>query len=515
MARQNEQVDGLLEVTTALQDLARLSHQGVAMTAQEAPPTVAVALLERLMLLCRVSRGAIFLAVPHPADGEPIVSSSVFNGKTFRLFALHGVKEEEIQPFLMISSSENPWTSPPRDPSWVHWRLPLTLSFPILDQKRTGTMPSLHALLLFGWVGQDEEQRLRSMKHACVVLPLVVDAVGTVIIGVLSSEYIEELEASADVKALRAMELLKAELLATVSHELRSPLASIQGYAATLLRHDRRISREERHEFLVAIHEASDRLAGVIDALLEVSELETGTMKIRRTPLNIARLVREAVMVAAKRRERVGEADGIMPSAQQQPTFVVRLEDRHGEPTDDELIIEGDQSHLKEVLDHLFKNAIMYAPEGKTIEVVVRPVLSSDDLRQFSPSSQEIGMKLTTLQQRFQKVVVICVHDNGRGIPTKHLTRIFDPFYRVDTRLIRETNGLGLGLAVCRHIVELHDGMLWVESELEKGSTFYVCLPVDGNIQSEKRVERTETVEVFEKGWKNYVGKENDSPHCG
>ena len=485
MDRQNEQVDGLLEITTALRDLARLSHQGVVTTAEETLPTVAVALLERLMLLCRASRGAIFLAVPHPADGELLISSSVFNGKTLRLFALHGVNEEEIQPFLTTSSSENPWTSPPRDPYWVHWRLPLTISFPLQDQERSGTIPSLQALLLFGWVEQDSEQRVRSMKKACVVLPIVADAVGTVILGVLSSEYVEELEASADGKALREMEFLKTELLATVSHELRSPLASIQGYAATLLRHDRRISSEERHEFLVAIHEASERFAGVIDSLLEVSELETGMMKILRTPVNIARLVREAVMVAAERREEVGAVDGMMPPAQQQPTFAVRLEDQHGEPTDDELIIEGDQSRLRKVLDHLFKNSIMHAPEGKTIEVVVRPVFSSDDLRQFPLSSQEAAMKLTTLQQRYQQVVVICVRDNGRGISTKHLTQIFDPFYRVDTRLIRETHGMGLGLAICRRVVELHDGMLWVESEREKGSTFYVCLPVDGNIQSE------------------------------
>jgi K+-sensing histidine kinase KdpD len=78
-------------------------------------------------------------------------------------------------------------------------------------------------------------------------------------------ERVYELEAMSDHKALRDMELLKAELLATVSHELRSSLASIKGYAATLLRHERRISREERHEFLLAIKEASDRLAAVID----------------------------------------------------------------------------------------------------------------------------------------------------------------------------------------------------------------------------------------------------------
>ena len=100
---------------------------------------------------------------------------------------------------------------------------------------------------------------------------------------ILLAERIYELEAAADHKALREMELFKAELLATVSHELRSPLASVKGYAATLLRHERRISREERHEFLLAIKEASDRLEAVIDRLLEISQLETAGITIQRS----------------------------------------------------------------------------------------------------------------------------------------------------------------------------------------------------------------------------------------
>jgi signal transduction histidine kinase len=73
----------------------------------------------------------------------------------------------------------------------------------------------------------------------------------------------------------------------------------------------------------------------------------------------------------------------------------------------------------------------------------------------------------------------ICVRDGGIGIPKEHIGRIFDHFHRVDTRLTREVNGLGLGLAICKRIVELHDGVIWVESELGKGSAFHVWLPLD------------------------------------
>ena len=76
-------------------------------------------------------------------------------------------------------------------------------------------------------------------------------------------------------------------------------------------------------------------------------------------------------------------------------------------------------------------------------------------------------------------MVEICVRDNGIGIPTAHLERIFDRFHRVDTRLTREVNGIGLGLAICKRIVELHGGMIWAESEIGIGSTFHVWLPMD------------------------------------
>src|SRR5205823_9214083 len=119
-------------------------------------------------------------------------------------------------------------------------------------------------------------------------LPLVADAVGAGIVSILLAERVHELESTSVREALQGMELLKAELLATVSHELRSPLASIKGYAGTLLRHERRLSREERRQFLLAINEASDRLEVIIERLLEVSQLETDQITIARSPVNVA-----------------------------------------------------------------------------------------------------------------------------------------------------------------------------------------------------------------------------------
>ncbi|HJT57637.1 MAG TPA: ATP-binding protein [Ktedonobacteraceae bacterium] len=239
------------------------------------------------------------------------------------------------------------------------------------------------------------------------------------------------------------IELLNSELLATVGHELRGPLASIKGYTATLLRHERSISREERHEFLVAIATASNRLERIIDRLLKVSQLETGTMTIKRSPVNLAHLLHEAIMAAEQ--HTLQHAAGHF-------TFGLHLRDAAGMLTNDEPPVMADPRLLREVLDNLLENAVHYSPRGGAIDVIVRPL---------------------------EQAVEICVCDHGLGIPSEHLNRIFERFYRMDTRLIRDVNGLGLGLTICKYIVELHGGVIWAESCPSGGSAFHVRLPVE------------------------------------
>ena len=293
-------------------------------------------------------------------------------------------------------------------------------------------------------------------------------------------ERLHELEAATERKALQNMELLKAELLATVSHELRSPLASIKGYAATLLRHEHRIARDERHEFLVAINEASDRLATLIDRLLEMSQLDTGAIAIERSPVNLARLIHEAIY-AAEQRLLALQADTL--HVHKQCTFHVRLEDGYGRETSDEPVMQADRRRLREVLDNLLENALTYSPEDGVIEVVVRPVVASLQAgreRTLSGSSSSSGTR-STAESRMagnQRMIEVCVQDSGKGIPAEHLESIFERFHRVDTGLTREVGGLGLGLTICKRIVELHEGAIWVESVVGQGSTFHVWLPM-------------------------------------
>ena len=280
------------------------------------------------------------------------------------------------------------------------------------------------------------------------------------------------------------------ELLSTMSHELRSPLASIKAYATTLLRRDQRLSRAERREFLLAIDEASDRLEVVIEHLLEMAQLETGTLLLEPSVVNLVQLVREAMADVQRLKGAAGSPN---PTAarerQREVALSLRLEGRGGGPGHDELLIQADRQQLRKVLDHLLENAINYSPEGGTIEVMLRPLPGSMRYEGSGVSQQRDGAghggqttNMPPTPSGDQGLVEICVRDHGKTIPAEHLAQVFEPFYRVDTRLAREVNGLGVGLAICKRIVELHGGRIWAESTLGEGSTFHVWLPRGGSM---------------------------------
>jgi signal transduction histidine kinase len=288
------------------------------------------------------------------------------------------------------------------------------------------------------------------------------------------------------------------ELLSSMSHELRSPLASIKAYATTLLRRDQRLSRAQRQEYLLAIDQASDRLEIVIEHLLEMAQLETGTLLLERSVVNLVQLVREAIADVQRFQGASGRLNATTPSGQQRRALSLRLEGRGGVPGHEELFIQADRHQLRKVLDHLIENAINYSPEGGTIDVVLRPVSASErrelsDVSQHRddalPNGQTTGMP--PMLPGDQELVEISVADHGMAIPAEHLAQVFEPFYRVDTRLSREVNGLGIGLAICKRIVALHGGRIWVESTVGAGSTFHVWLPREGSMSSQ--LERRDT----------------------
>ncbi len=248
-------------------------------------------------------------------------------------------------------------------------------------------------------------------------------------------------------------DLFKVEALATFSHELGSPLAAIKGYASTLLRLGQKMDPEERQAFLQAIQDAGDRMHVILDHLLKVSQLEAGIRTARFTDVNLVSLAQEALAVAEQNAKQMQPTQGTPPAFR----FVLK-----NQLPEDKAIVQADGALLRDVLDNLLGNAIRYSPQGGRITLTLhqfRPRRPVDSLPAHLP------------------LIALSVSDQGIGIAREHLNLIFERFYRVDTRLTRETGGLGLGLAMCRRIAELHQGAIQVESTPGQGSTFHLLLP--------------------------------------
>lgn len=245
------------------------------------------------------------------------------------------------------------------------------------------------------------------------------------------------------------------ELLGRLSHELRSPLAAIKGYAATLRRHERRLSVAERRECLLAIENATTQLNTIIERMLLFSQIEAGAITPIRTAIDLAALTREAVANAQAElaTQRSGEA----------PTLRMALApNSHGRggTGGSALLVNGDPRLLRVVLDELIENAIKFTPAGGVIELAARAVDSEQGrMPRGGPGAVEVAVRNT-----------------GAAIPTEHLSRIFDHFHQADSGLTREVGGLGLGLTLCQRIVALHGGEVFAQTG-PGGNVFTLCLP--------------------------------------
>ncbi len=246
----------------------------------------------------------------------------------------------------------------------------------------------------------------------------------------LAVDNLHLLDETRKVAALKELDRMKTELLGTVSHELRTPLGSIKGYATTLLTHGNKLKREEQREFLEIIDSESDRLRELIENLLDMSRLEAGVLRIDKEPARLASAARDVtrkVQLAA-------------------PNHVLEVT----WPAEDPLV-NADQKRIYQVLQNLLTNAVKYSPDGGCIALAA---------------------------ECEYRDLVISVTDQGLGMPTAELDRIFDRFHRVHGGMSRVIGGTGLGLAICKGLVEAHGGRIWAESAGEgKGSTFKFTLP--------------------------------------
>ena len=231
---------------------------------------------------------------------------------------------------------------------------------------------------------------------------------------------------------LKKTDRLRRELVANVSHDLRSPLSSIRGYLETIQIKDEELSPDERRRYIDIVLRNTVSLSNLVSALFELSKLDAEQVRPNNEPFSVAELVQDLVQQYRPDAENVG----------------VRLE---AELPPDLSLAYGDIALVERAVSNLIDNAIRFTPDGGVVRIVPRD------------SGDRIGLSII---------------DTGDGIPEDELPHIFDRFYRVEKSRTRGRGGAGLGLAIARKIVELHGAKLSVQSATGMGTTFSFELPV-------------------------------------
>jgi signal transduction histidine kinase len=243
----------------------------------------------------------------------------------------------------------------------------------------------------------------------------------------------------ASLEAEHRLNRLQEDFIATVSHELLTPLGFIKGYATTLLRDDIDWDDSTRNEFLTIIDDEADRLHELIENLMDSSRLQAGTLRMSFQPIRLDTFLKDMVLRAGSRNEDI------------QIYLDLKV---------NRLQVQADPTRLAQVFDNLLTNAIKYAPGSR-----VMIILAVEENQAY-----------------------ITVSDNGPGIEPEHLKNLFDRFFRVPSENVT-VRGTGLGLYICRRIVQAHGGEIMVESVVGEGTTFQIHLP----LEREKGKEGLET----------------------
>jgi two-component system CheB/CheR fusion protein len=254
-----------------------------------------------------------------------------------------------------------------------------------------------------------------------------------------------------DISDRKAMEKIKDEFISMISHELRTPLTAIQGSLKLLSSQIVALDSERGQHLINMASENTQRLVTFINDVLDLERLQSFKTRLNKQMVPASELMRQAVQQVQPLADSAEIAIAIMPQ-------------------DIEFYADGDR--LIRVMVNLLSNAIKFSDPGGSINFVVEQFEDHSD-RETTPENPT-----TSAHSAW---VLFQVQDRGRGIPIDKIATIFEPFYQVDSSDSRQKGGSGLGLAICRNIVEQHGGKIWVESQLNVGSTFYFTVPLIQN----------------------------------
>jgi two-component system sensor histidine kinase KdpD len=223
---------------------------------------------------------------------------------------------------------------------------------------------------------------------------------------------------------------LRSDLLANVSHELRTPLAGIKGYASTLLRKDVKWSAKQQQDFLKIIDSETDRLIRLINDILDVSRIDGGALKIRQEQCQVSSItesIKSRLKVLTKNHKLAIDIPKTLPA------------------------VFADEMRIGQVISNLVDNAVKFSPAGSEISITAN---------------------------HDEDKIIINVTDHGEGMTEEVMSKLFNRFYQAENIVSGRQKGTGLGLVICRGIIESHGGDIWVESKLGAGSKFSFSLPV-------------------------------------
>ena len=223
---------------------------------------------------------------------------------------------------------------------------------------------------------------------------------------------------------------VRFDMIGMLAHEMRTPLASIKGYASALLLEELELDSDTLREFLQAIDEESDRLNQMVTHLLDSTVIEAGALELQREPVSMPPLIRKTTDTMSRRTDR----HRIITSF-----------------TDDLVPVFADEDRVQQVLINLIDNAIKYSPDGGLIVVRCRRI--NDEL-------------------------LVQVSDQGIGIAPEHLNKLFERFFRTEQRRALGVSGTGLGLPIADALVRAHGGRIWAESTVDHGTTLSFTLPI-------------------------------------
>jgi PAS domain S-box-containing protein len=280
-----------------------------------------------------------------------------------------------------------------------------------------------------------------------MMLSLVVSPVGEIGAGVISVFH--------DITKEKAEEREQAEFISTASHEMRTPVASIEGYLGLALNPQTAWLDDRARSYILKAHESTEHLGQLFQDLLDISKSDDGRLSNNPTVINIVTFLRD--IVDDLKQKAIDKNIDLVYTPMPDNATVKHIAPAYS--------VYLDGAHIREVMNNLIDNAIKYTERG------------------------EVTVDVNGEEDR----VIIKIKDSGVGIPAEDMSHLFQKFYRVDDKNTRNIGGTGLGLYLSRRLVEIMGGRIWVESVYSKGSTFYVELPRISNQEAKRLSEEGAT----------------------